>query len=56
MADVDVAMIESKIAERNAARKSKDFKRADEVRNQLLSMGIEIKDSAQGTTWTRLVQ
>jgi cysteinyl-tRNA synthetase len=53
---IDVSMIDSKIAERNAARKSKDFKRSDELRDELLSMGIEIKDSAQGTTWTRIVK
>jgi cysteinyl-tRNA synthetase len=54
--DLDVSQVESKIEQRNAARKSKDFKRSDQLRDELLSMGIEIKDSAQGTTWTRIVK
>ncbi len=49
----DAAEIESLIAERNAARKDKDFARADTVRDQLAAMGIEIKDGPEGTTWTR---
>jgi cysteinyl-tRNA synthetase len=53
---LDVSMIEDKIAQRNAARKNKDFKRSDQLRDELLAMGIEIKDSAQGTTWTRIVK
>lgn len=55
-ADVDVKLVESKIAERNRARKSKDFKRADQLRDELLAMNIEIKDSAQGTTWSKIVR
>ena len=54
--DAEATLIESKIEDRNSARKAKDFKRADELRNELLTMGIEIKDSAQGTTWTRVVR
>ena len=54
--DLDVSLVESKIEQRNAARKSKDFKRSDQLRDELLAMGIEIKDSAQGTTWTRIVK
>lgn len=53
---LDASMIEAKIAERAAARKNKDFKRGDDIRNELLELGIEIKDSAQGTTWTRVVK
>jgi cysteinyl-tRNA synthetase len=55
-ADLDVQLIEAKIAERTAARKARDFKRGDAIRDELLSMGIEIKDSAQGTTWTRIMR
>ncbi len=51
--DADAAQIEALIAERNAARKDKDFARGDAVRDQLAAMGIEIKDGPQGTTWTR---
>ena len=39
------------IAQRNEARKAKDFKRADELRNELLQKGVLIKDGPQGTEW-----
>ena len=39
------------IEERNAARKSKNFKRADEIRNDLLSRGIVLEDTPSGTNW-----
>jgi len=45
--------IEALLSERKAARMAKDFKRSDEIRDLLLSRGVEIKDSPQGTTWTR---
>ena len=54
--DVDVELVESKIAERNAARKSKDFATSDRIRGELLAMGIAIKDGPQGTTWSRAFQ
>lgn len=43
--------IRALIAERNAARGNKDFKRSDEIRNQLDAQGIVLVDSPQGTTW-----
>lgn len=43
--------IEALIAERNQARKDKNFKRADEVRDELLAKNVEIKDGPSGTTW-----
>ena len=46
--------IEGLIAERNAARKNKDFAKADEIRDKLKEMGIEIEDTRSGTTWTRI--
>ena len=39
------------IEERNAARKAKDWKRADEIRNDLLSKGIVLEDTPSGTHW-----
>ena len=43
--------IESLISERTAARTAKNFKRSDEIRDRLLEKGIQLLDSAQGTTW-----
>ena len=45
--------IENLIAERNAARKAKDFARADEIRNELLEKGIILKDTREGVQWKR---
>ncbi len=39
------------IEERSRARKAKDYKRSDEIRDFLLSRNIVLLDSAQGTTW-----
>ncbi len=44
--------IEQLITKRLAARKARDFKRADAIRAQLADQGIVLKDSATGTTWT----
>jgi len=45
---------ESRIEERNLARKNKDFKKADSIRDELLSKGIAIEDTKEGTTWRKL--
>jgi len=50
-ADIDQALIDSKIAERAEAKKVKDFARADAIRAELDSMGIELRDSPTGTAW-----
>jgi len=39
------------IAERTEARKQKQWKRSDEIRDQLKEMGVTIEDSKDGTTW-----
>ncbi|MBR1629302.1 MAG: cysteine--tRNA ligase, partial [Lachnospiraceae bacterium] len=46
--------IEALIEERNAARKAKDFARADAIRDTLLSKGIALKDTREGVQWTRV--
>lgn len=45
-------LIEQLIAERAAARKGRDFKRADAIRIQLAEQGVILQDSPTGTTWT----
>jgi len=51
--DGDNAAIDAAIAERIAARKTKDFARADAIRRDLEAQGIMLEDSAQGTIWRR---
>jgi cysteinyl-tRNA synthetase len=43
--------VEERVAARNKARKSKDFKAADAIRAELLARGVEIEDTPQGTKW-----
>jgi len=47
------AEVESLIEERNAARKNRNFKRADEIRSQLAERGVLLEDTPQGTKWKR---
>lgn len=51
---LDEKDIQELITQRNAARKAKDFKRADEIRNTLLSKGIQLKDTPEGTFWEKI--
>ena len=53
ISDDEVAQIEALIAERKAAKKEKNFARADEIRAQLLEMGIIIEDTREGTKWKK---
>lgn len=48
------AEIEQLIGERQAARKAKDFARADEIRTQLLEKGIILEDTREGVKWKRV--
>lgn len=47
------ADIEALIAERQAARKEKDFARADQIRDELLAKGIILEDTREGVKWKR---
>lgn len=49
----DDAEIEQLIAERSEAKKSKDWAKADEIRNTLKNRGIILEDTPQGTVWKR---
>jgi len=46
--------IEALIEERQAARKAKNFQRADEIRNELLDKGIVLEDTREGVKWKRV--
>ena len=48
------ADIEALIEQRQAARKAKDFAKADEIRDRLKEMGIVLKDTREGVTWQRV--
>jgi cysteinyl-tRNA synthetase len=50
---LDPASIEAKIAERTAAKKARDFARADAIRAELLAVGVVLEDGAAGTLWRR---
>lgn len=50
---IDPGQIETMIAQRNAARKEKNWARADEIRDQLKEKWVVLEDGPQGTTWRR---
>lgn len=52
-AEIAEDYIDNLIAERNAARKAKDFAAADRIRQTLLEQGIVLEDTAGGTVWRR---
>jgi cysteinyl-tRNA synthetase len=51
--DDDAAAIEALLVERAAARKARDFAKADRIRDDLLKQGVVIEDGPQGATWRR---
>ncbi len=48
---VDPVMIGKMVEERNSARKTKNWKKADQIRNQLAEMNIILEDRPEGTVW-----
>ncbi len=50
---IDENEIEKLIAERTSAKKSRNFARADEIRNQLLGAGVILEDTKDGVRWKR---
>ena len=49
--NLDTNKVTSLISERLNAKKDKDFEKADKIRQKLLDMGVEIKDTESGTEW-----
>jgi cysteinyl-tRNA synthetase len=48
---IDAARVSALIGERDAARKAKDFARADAIRGELAAIGVELLDTPSGTDW-----
>ena len=53
IADDELSKIEAMISERTEAKKAKNFARADEIRAELLNMGIIIEDTREGVKWKK---
>jgi len=51
--DPEAARISALVDERNAAKKAKNYARADEIRNQLKAEGVILEDGPSGTAWRR---
>ncbi|MCZ6644574.1 MAG: cysteine--tRNA ligase [Gammaproteobacteria bacterium] len=49
--DIDPGQIDTLIAQRISARQNKDYARADEIREELTALGVELEDTADGTRW-----
>ena len=52
-AELSDAQVEALVAERNAARRARDFARSDAVRSQLAQAGIILEDTKDGVRWKR---
>ena len=50
---LDADAIDALVAERTAAKKNRDFARADEIRQQLSDAGVILEDTREGTRWSR---
>lgn len=51
--NIDTTFIEDLIAQRDVARNNKDWRRADQLRDRLHSIGVELEDSEIGTKWRK---
>ena len=49
--NIDVTKVDELIASRIKAREEKDWAKSDEIRDELLAMGVEIHDTPEGTHW-----
>jgi cysteinyl-tRNA synthetase len=45
------SLVQSLVDRRWEAKKNKDYKASDEIRDELIKIGIEVRDSAQGSDW-----
>ena len=54
VSDAEKSEIEALIVERTEAKKTKDFKKADEIRTLLESKQIQLMDTATGTQWEKV--
>ncbi len=52
LSDEFAAQVETLIEQRARAKREKDYALADEIRGRLTQMGVAIKDTKEGTTWT----
>ena len=49
--DLDIELIERLMHQRDQAKSNKDYAKADSIRDELVSLGVEILDSQDGSSW-----